>query len=92
MSTVRRGWLPLLPRVVCLDPRPTLKPNLPKSVIKLQFLSKSRPRPWTVAVLVVSEELCSPRGSQGAASRTWHEESCLGNGGQQLSWIIPTVG
>lgn len=36
-----------------MDLGPTLKPTpLPKSIIKLQFLSKSRPRPWTLAVRV----------------------------------------
>lgn len=48
------------PRVVYVDPRPTLKPTpLPKSVIKLQFLSKSRPRPWTLAVLVFQKSSAS---------------------------------
>lgn len=39
-----------------MDLRPTLKLTpLPESVIKLQFLNKSRPRAWTLAVLVLQK-------------------------------------
>lgn len=72
------GLSPLLSRGVCVHPRPALKlPPLPESFNKLHFWSKPRARAWIWAAVALQQS-CS-----------CHKESCLGNHGQQLSWVIP---